>query len=112
MGNLFADQYSLLHFSVGVIAYFWKISFANWFMIHIIFEILENSQPVMKFVNKYLVDKYYIWPGGKDKADSVINSIGDQTFAMLGWIFAYALDSYGEKKGWYKRHIQKTSGLL
>lgn len=53
----------------------------------------------MFFINYYLHD---IWPGGKDKADSFINSmLGDNFFGILGWLMAYYLDYIGVKNKWY-----------
>jgi hypothetical protein len=100
MGKNFFDQYSLLHFSTGVVAYFFGIGFVDWFVIHAAFEFIENQECVMKLINRIK-----IWPGGKNYADSAINSIGDQVFAMLGWYAAYLLDKYGNKYGWYQRHL-------
>ena len=88
MGLLFADQFSLLHAASGVIAYFWGISFWWWFMLHLIFEYVENTDEGMKVINQTLK----IWPGGKGSRDSFINSAGDQFFGMLGWIVAAYLD--------------------
>jgi hypothetical protein len=85
MGLNFIDGYSLLHFASGIIAYHFGIKFHIWFIIHALFEIIENSKVGMNIINKYLV----FWPGGKPSSDSIINSIGDQTFAMLGWYVAY-----------------------
>lgn len=86
MGRNFVDQYSLLHFSVGVVMFFWGVPFWYWFFVHLFFEIIENTQHGIKFINTTL---HNIWPGGKDEPDSIINMCGDQTFAMLGWLVAY-----------------------
>lgn len=88
MGLLFADQSSLLHAASGVIAYFWGVSFWWWFMLHLIFEYVENTEGGIRFINQRLK----IWPGGKDSRDSLLNSVGDQFFGMLGWIIAAYLD--------------------
>lgn len=87
MGINFMDQYSLLHFSVGVIVRFYHISFTHWFIIHFIFEYIENIPSMTQNI-----DKIPWWPGGKRSPDSLINSFGDQIFAMLGWIVADKLD--------------------
>lgn len=92
MGIYFADQYSLLHFATGVIAYFWNINLLTWIIIHIVFEILENTEWGMHIINNFP-----IWPGGKDYADSPINILGDNIFAILGWLVAYCLDYLGKK---------------
>ena len=102
MGNRTFDQYTYLHFAVGIIAYFWNISLLNWIILHTIFEILENSQMGINFINKHIV----FWPGGKPKPDSIINNIGDTYGAILGWSSAYFLDKIGDKYGWYISHIK------
>lgn len=96
------DQYTYLHFAAGIIAYYWNISLFKWFILHTIFEILENSQMGIKFINKYIV----FWPGRKPKKDSIINIIGDTFGAIVGWLSAYNLDKIGNKYGWYKLHIK------
>ena len=91
MGYQFADQYSLLHMVVGVISYFWGISFTNALIIHIVFEVLENTQQGINFINKFLK----VWPGGKSQPDGMVNSIGDSLFFAVGWLLAYQLDKVG-----------------
>lgn len=98
MGKNFFDQYSLLHFAVGIIAYFWGISFWSWFFLHLLFEIIENSPIGMKFINNNFLK---IWPGGKPRPDAFINSLGDQFFACFGWLTAYYFDYMGDKYEWY-----------
>lgn len=96
------DQYSYLHFASGIIAYFWNISIIFWFILHTIFEYLENTHLGIHFINKYIT----FWPGGKPYADPFINNIGDTITAILGWISAYYLDKIGHQNGWYKAHIK------
>ena len=84
MGFKFTDRYSLLHFASGIIAYYWGISFATWFVIHLLYEYLENTKQGMKIINKIK-----LWPGGKEKADTILNSIGDQFYGLLGWLFTF-----------------------
>jgi len=84
MGFKFTDRYSLLHFASGIIAYYWGISFATWFIIHLLYEYLENTKQGMKIINKIK-----LWPGGKEKADTILNSIGDQFYGLLGWLFTF-----------------------
>ena len=98
MGQNFLDQYSLLHFAMGIIAYFLGISFWIWFFLHLLFEIVENSEQGMIIINKF----FFFWPGKKEFADSLSNSLGDQFTAMLGWYAAYIIDSIGKKNRWYK----------
>ncbi len=89
MGIHFTDKYSLLHFASGIIAYYWSISFVLWFIIHLLYEYIENTEQGMKIINKIK-----IWPGGKEKSDKILNSIGDQFYALLGWIFTHFILSF------------------
>ena len=66
MGLRIFDQYSLLHFAVGVLAYFWSFSFFAIILIHILFEFIENTPVGMNFINAY--------------------------FTGIGWIASYQLD--------------------
>lgn len=85
MGTKIVDQFSLLHFAVGIVVYFWNVPLLLWFVLHTMFELIENTPQGIYFINHYI----YFWPGGKPKADTAINTIGDTLFAMLGWIVAY-----------------------
>lgn len=99
MGVYFFDQYSILHMASGIIAYFFGISLKTWIVLHILFECVENTETGMLIINKYM---HNVWPGGKDKADSFVNSmIGDNFFAILGWVIAYYFDYIGTKNKWY-----------
>jgi hypothetical protein len=102
MGKQLFDQYTLLHFAVGVIAYFWGMSFTMLFILHTIFEITENTTYGMYLINTLFKG---IWPGGKPYADSIVNSIGDTIGAMLGSLCAYYLDYLGSTRGWYTSHL-------
>jgi len=101
MGAQIFDQYTYLHFAVGIIAYFWNISLLYWIVLHIIFEFVENTQMGINIINKYLV----FWPGGKPKPDSIMNRLGDTIGAIIGWVSAYYLDQLGHKNNWYEAHI-------
>jgi len=101
MGKYIFDQYSLLHFSTGVVAYFWGLKFPTWAFAHLIFEIIENTQLGMKFINNL-----YFWPGGgKPSADTFINILGDNIAGILGWMVAKYLDKLGSELGWYEGHL-------
>lgn len=102
MGYRLLDQYTYLHFSVGVVAYFWNIPLFWWFIIHSIFELAENTSFGIYFINHYLT----IWPGGKPKHDSYLNILGDTFGTILGWFSAYMLDKQGTALKWYFPHIQ------
>lgn len=103
MAYKFFDQYSVLHFAVGIIMYFWGVGFYTWFIIHLLFELSENSPMGITFINNYFKR---IWPGGKFGADGIVNSTGDIFFGLLGWLFAYSCDYYGAKYNWYPAHIK------
>lgn len=45
------DQYTYLHFAIGIVVYFWNISLINWVIIHTIFEIIENTQTGIHIIN-------------------------------------------------------------
>lgn len=102
MGYQLLDQYSLLHFAVGVIFYFWNVNFFFAFTGHLLFEYIENTKIGILFINKYIIDPgYFSWPGGKHGADTVINRIGDTLSFSIGWIVAAYLDSTGTRQNWY-----------
>jgi hypothetical protein len=94
MGVKIVDQYSLLHFSTGCIAYFFGIKFINWIILHTIFEIIENSSQGIYFIDNYLK----FWPGGKKAPDNLKNSISDLIFTIIGYIMAYKLDMFYKQK--------------
>ena len=102
MGKKLLDQYSYLHFAVGIVIYFWGINLKNWFILHVIFEIVENSNLGMNLINNYIK----FWPGGKPKSDSLLNMTGDTIAGMLGWISAYYIDNLGKKYNLYDLHIK------
>ncbi len=87
MGIKLIDNYSLLHFAMGIICYFWGMPLHILIVLHIIFEIIENTPEGINFINKYIK----IWPGGKDHPDTIINSIGDIISSIVGWILAYKI---------------------
>jgi hypothetical protein len=89
MGLKIFDQYSLLHFAVGVLAYFWSISFFITIIIHILFEFIENTNIGMNLINSYFVNW---WPGGKTHPDNLLNKTSDTVFTGFGWICSYYLD--------------------
>ena len=102
MGLYILDQYAYLHFAVGIIAYFWAVSWERLLIAHTLFEFLENTQIGMYFINNYLP----FWPGKKPKADSIINQMGDTIASLIGWLSAYYLDQLGAKYQWYEVHLK------
>ena len=93
MGSRLFDQYTYLHFAVGIVIYFWNISLFNCVVLHTIFEFLENTRTGMHIINNYIV----FWPGGKPKSDSIINNIGDTFGTIVGWLSAYYLVKIANK---------------
>jgi hypothetical protein len=102
MGYRYFDQYTYLHFAVGIVLYFWNISLLNLVILHTIFEFLENTQMGRNIINQYIV----FWPGGKRKSDTIINNVGDTLGSIFGWVSAYYLDKLGNKYNWYDLHIK------
>lgn len=98
MGFRFADQYSLLHFSTGVIAYFLGVEWSVWLGLHTLFEVVENSKWGISMINNHFK---WFWPGGKETSDSLLNSVGDTVFTMLGWFCAKYLNQLGKKNSWH-----------
>lgn len=106
MGFRPLDQYSLLHWAVGIVAYFWNVGFWPAVLLHLAFELAENSGPGVRFL-QYMTDKqraYRLpWPGGKNESDSLLNQAGDNLVFAGGWLLAAWLDAYGKAHGWYYR---------
>ena len=105
MGYLFADQFTLLHFAVGVLAYFWYFQFWSAFGLHFLFEVVENTAMGMKFLNKYFPKNgLFRWPGDKVAPDSLANFAGDNLSFAAGYLLAQFLDNLSTAKGWYYKH--------
>ena len=86
MGSSLTDGFSVLHFLSGIFARFLGLDKITWLIIHVVFELAENSPWGMKLINMMPY-----WPGGKDHADNWTNMIGDTFYAMLGHYVAYML---------------------
>ena len=82
MGKYIFDQYSLLHFTSGIVCRYFNFSLTFLFIFNIIFEYIENTKKGMYIINNYLK----IWPGGKTSSDTLINSISDIIISLIGWI--------------------------
>jgi membrane glycosyltransferase len=97
MGSNVIDQYSLLHFAVGIVAYFWGISWQLLLLLHILFELVENTKEGMYFITNYVS----FWPGGKPKPDSLLNMVSDNAFSLLGWFASRFADSVAMERHLY-----------
>lgn len=105
MGYLFLDQYSLLHFAVGVVAYFWYFDFWSAFLLHTLFEAFENIPIGIRILNKlFPKGGLFRWPGDKVKSDSFINTVGDTLAFVVGYLISKYLDELSTLKGWYFVH--------
>jgi hypothetical protein len=89
MGNKLFDKFTYLHFASGITTYYWNISFTWMLILHTIFEILENTSTGIHIIDNYIT----FWPGGKVRADSLINSIGDTIGVIIGWVSAYYISN-------------------
>ena len=99
--SVFVDQYSYLHFSTGIIAYFWGITLPIWIILHLIYELVENFEISIYIINHYIT----MWPGGKPYPDPWLNRVGDVFSGAIGWISAAYIDVTGSYYKWYKPHI-------
>lgn len=97
MGVHLFDQYTLLHMAVGVIAYFWSVPFVLGLLVHVLFELVENTVWGMGVINTYNA-RTGLWPGGKYMADTLTNQTGDNLAFAGGWGLAWWLDTIGVKK--------------
>ena len=89
MGLYAFDQFSLLHFATGIIAYFWGLPAIYTLGFHIVFEWAENTKVGMNLINNY----FPLWPGGKPYADSLLNQFTDTVMTMIGWYISQYIDS-------------------
>jgi len=55
-----------------------------------LFELIENTEYGIYVINTY----FTFWPGGKPKANNIINRIGDTIGGIIGWYSAKWLDDY------------------
>ena len=99
MGKNFTDQFSYLHLASGVMAYFWGLSFRQWLVVHLAFEVMENTPAGVRFLDQYIT----VWPGGKRHPDALVNVLGDNVFAAAGWLSARYVDHLYPSGGSYGR---------
>ena len=55
MGKQTFDQYTYLHFAVGIISYYWGFKLKDVIILHTIFELFENTPIGMNIINKYIL---------------------------------------------------------
>jgi hypothetical protein len=51
----------------------------------------------MRFITTY----FTLWPGGKAKADSLVNSVSDNVMSLLGWFLSRYIDSLSSEHHLY-----------
>ena len=90
MGKLIIDQYTYAHFAIGVTIFFMGVKLRTWIIMHLLFELLSNTNEGINFIEKYTK----FWTGGKTKQDSLINSMTDSLAAFLGWLSAYYINEF------------------
>lgn len=90
------DQYSLLHFATGVVAYFWHVPFWLWVVLNLLFELFENSAWGMG-----IIAKISVFPGGQPRPDTLPNLVCDIISCLIGWGVGYFFDYLGHKYRWY-----------
>lgn len=96
MGIYWIDQFSLLHMAVGIIFYFWNVSWQMTLFLHIVYEWIENTEEGMLIINRL-----WVWPGGKPYADTMTNRISDTLFCLIGWWIASLADQFSEQHHLY-----------
>lgn len=100
----FLDQYSLIHMAVGILFYFWKISFFLSTLTQATFMLLNNSEEGSKLFSRYAPQ----YPYTAKKHDSWINMVGDNMSFNFGWLLASAVDTSlvpaGQEKQIYEAH--------
>jgi hypothetical protein len=101
MGTKVIDNFSILHAASGVFLYFWGFTLAQTTIIHLLFELLENTKPVMKLTNET-----GWWPGGKPNPDNLTNIISDTVFSIIGWTVSYMIDKR------YRKDVQERGKLI
>ena len=101
MGIHLFDQFTLLHFATGVLAYFWSVPPLTFIIAHTVFEIVENTEIGVNFMNIFYVQ---LKGGTKLQADTLLNSIiGDTIGGLAGYFGAQWLDDLGNRLGWSRK---------
>lgn len=90
------DQFSYLHFASGITAYFFGFKLKNWMLLHLAFDIFDNSNWGIQFVQKYV--SFLKQP--RYGSDPPLNIIVDNIISVLGWVSAYYLVQYCTDRGY------------
>ena len=103
----FISFFTLFHFIAGIIGRILKIPIMYFFILHILFELGENvfirikkTGDIIRKIEKWYLNilknitkhmNFYIKIEEEYYGDSLINSMGDTIFAILGWILTEQL---------------------
>jgi hypothetical protein len=95
------SYYTIFHFLFGFIAGYIGIPLVYWVIIHLLFEIFENLliripviYPYLSQIDRTLLDYLNLIHNVLGfnintelyKGDTILNSLGDNIFAILGWM--------------------------
>ena len=86
MGFALLDEYSLLHFASGIVLYYWNFSLTQTILGHSAFELFENSDGGMRFINDYFY--YNQTKLLKTEPDNITNMFGDTMSCIAGYMVA------------------------
>tara|TARA_Y200000002_G_scaffold185929_1_gene153535 strand:+ start:278 stop:631 length:354 start_codon:yes stop_codon:yes gene_type:complete len=104
----FVSYFTFYHLIAGILVGYLGIPLHIWFLLHLVFEILENvlvripqtGSLIRKIENIYItnlnkITRYigFIIKTEIYNGDSLVNCIGDISIAMLGWIIGNKLFS-------------------
>ncbi len=107
----FLDQYSLIHMAVGILFYFWKISFILSSLTQATFMLLNNSEAGNRILGKYAPQ----YPNAR-KQDSWLNMLGDNMSFNFGWLLASAVDTSltppHQEKQIYDAHVGPAAAVI
>ena len=91
MGKRFIDFYSISHLIAGILFQRMDISFKTANLLHIFFEVFENYYWVPKHGGRCIKIPFLPIVDCKTVSDTLINSIGDQLFFIIGLIISQYL---------------------
>jgi len=102
----FFSYFTIYHFIFGIIVGYLGIPLVYWFLIHTCFEIGENVLvriPQLGSIIRKVEYKFMFYLNSITKhigfkvetpiykGDSLLNSIGDTVFTILGWLIAHGM---------------------
>ena len=107
LSNIF-DRYTYLHFAGGIIAHYWGFSLFEWFIVHLLLDIIERTY-IGKNAIKWIIR---FWPVKADETlETYQNIIGDNISAIAGWCSAYLIDVMCQRVGVYEKPEPEDGGV-